>query len=95
MNELRFTWDSDKNDTNIVKHGIDFQRVALVFKGEIVERIDDRRDYGELRMIALGQLNLTVYRVVYTEPEQGLIRIISAQKAERHEQEIYYRALYA
>jgi uncharacterized DUF497 family protein len=60
-----------------------------------MERIDDREDYGELRHIALGRVDLDVYRVVYVRREEWLIRIISAQKASRNEREFYYRQTFA
>ncbi len=60
MSEPGFTWDAAKNETNIAKHGIDFQRAALIFKGDIVEAVDDREDYGEVRIVALGLIGLTV-----------------------------------
>ena len=67
---------------------------AGIFAHEIVERIDDRENYGELRFIALGRVETEVYRVVYTWRGEGLIRIITAQKAGRHERETYYRQIF-
>jgi uncharacterized DUF497 family protein len=46
--------------------------------------------YGEERCILLGMTNGQVLAVVYTE-RGGHIRIISAQRATRHEQDYYYR----
>jgi len=60
-----------------------------------LERIDDRKEYGELRWIALGRVDSEVYRVVFTWRDECLIRIISAQKASRDEREIYYRETFA
>ncbi len=44
-----FEWDEDKRATNLAKHGVDFVRASRVFSGEIIERIDDRVDYREIR----------------------------------------------
>ena len=63
-------------------------------KAEIIERIDDREDYGELRFIALGRVEADIYRVVYTWRGEGVVRIITAQKASRHEREIYFREIF-
>lgn len=93
MDELVFEWDELKNEANLAKHGIDFHRAALIFKSAIVERVDDREEYGEQRSVALGVVGLDVYRVVHTEGAGQAIRIISAQKAGTHEREIYYRSL--
>jgi len=92
--ELEFEWDEEKAKANLTKHRVSFLTAAQVFANEIVERIDDREDYGELRFIALGRVDTEVYRVVFTWRGENLIRIISAQKASRDEREIYYRAIH-
>jgi uncharacterized DUF497 family protein len=55
-----------------------------------VEWIDDRQDYGEERVILLGMTDSQLLAVVYTERESRL-RIISARRATRYEQETYSR----
>lgn len=90
--ELEFEWDEEKAEANLGKHRVSFLTAAEVFTNVIVERIDDREDYGEIRFIALGRVDTEVYRVVYTWRGENLIRIISAQKASRDEREIYHRA---
>jgi len=92
--ELEFEWDEEKAKANLTKHRVSFLTAAQVFANEIVERIDDREDYGELRFIALGRVDTEVYRVVFTWRGEDLIRVISAQKASRDEREIYYRAIH-
>ena len=94
MDELQFEWDEDKAARNLAKHGVSFFTAAEIFAGEIVERIDDREDYGELRFIALGRVEADIYRVVYTWRGEGVVRIITAQKASRHEREIYFREIF-
>jgi uncharacterized protein len=94
MHELQFEWDEDKAVLNLAKHGVSFLTAALMFTNEIVERIDDRADYGELRFIALGRVDMQVYRVVYTWRGENVLRIISAQRANRHERETYYREIF-
>jgi uncharacterized DUF497 family protein len=59
-----------------------------------LERIDDREDHGEERMIALGHVGGVVHRVVYTLRGET-VRIISAMKASKDEEEIYYRELFS
>ena len=77
---------------HLAKHRVSFLTAAEVFANEILERIDDREDYGEIRWIALGRVEAEVFRVVFTWRGDKLIRIISAQKASKDEREIYYRA---
>lgn len=90
---MEFEWDERKRAANIAKHGVDFLRASLIFNGPVLETADDQEDYGEERMIALGMASGTVYRVVYTF-RRSRIRIISAWKASKNEQEIYYRSIF-
>jgi uncharacterized protein len=90
--ELEFEWDEEKAKTNLAKHRVSFLTAAEIFSNEILERIDDREDYGEIRFIALGRVDTGIYRVVFTWRGENIIRIISAQKASRDEREIYHRA---
>lgn len=90
--ELEFEWDEKKAQANLAKHRVSFLTAAEIFSSEILERIDDREDYGETRFIALGRVDADVYRVVFTWRSKNLIRIISAQKASRDEREIYFSA---
>ena len=94
MGELQFEWDEDKAAQNIAKHGVSFLTAAAIFANEIIERIDDREDYGELRFIALGRVETEIYRVAYTWRGEKVVRIITSQKASKHEREIYYREIY-
>ena len=92
MDEVGFEWDEEKARANLAKHRVSFLTAAAIFDNEILERIDDRQDYGELRSIALGRVDTEVYRVVFTSRGENLVRIISAQKASKDEREIYHRA---
>lgn len=82
-------WDSQKRESNLVKHGIDFSDLYDFFDDpNLVERIDSRRDYGEIRRQALGHSQGHVLFVVYTWREDTR-RLISARRATREEREIY------
>jgi hypothetical protein len=93
--ELEFEWDEAKAKQNLEKHGVSFLTAAAIFSNERLERIDDREDYGEIRWIALGRAGIEVYRVVFTWRSENLIRIVSAQRASKDEQEIYYRETFS
>ena len=73
----------------LAKHGVDFHRAAKLFDGPTVETVDERFDYGETRIHALGEIDGRVYFVTYTcrGPNR---RIISARKANPDEQGAYY-----
>lgn len=89
-----FEWDDEKNNLNIIKHGIDFDDAISIFLGFTLEREDDRFDYKEVRFIALGEVGGTVLAVVYTMRGESC-RIISARKAKRNERDAYHQAVSA
>lgn len=83
-----FQWDANKNASNDAKHGISFEQAAQIFRGRILKRLNDRRDYREERFIALGVYDGEVLYVVFTERE-GDYRLISARKANKNERDSY------
>lgn len=87
---MRFEWDEAKRIENLRKHGIDFRDVIELFDSETYTVVDDRFDYGEVRLLTLGIVKGRVLAVTHTE-QDDLIRIISARKGEKHEQEIYFK----
>jgi hypothetical protein len=83
-----FEWDPRKEALNVLKHGIDFTTASSIWDGLVVERPDDRRDYGEARFVAFGTVESRVLAVVYTR--RGAVqRIISARIASRPERGLY------
>ena len=92
--EPEFEWDEVKAATNLEKHGVSFLTAAATFLNQRLERVDDREDYGEVRWIALGLVDMEVYRVVYTMRAEDLVRILSAQKASKDEKEFYFREIF-
>ena len=93
---MRFSWDARKSDRNLRERGFDFEFATQIFDGSTLERTDSRRDYGEHRVIALGQAQDIVLTVVYTDRVEagGEIdrRIISARKSDRRERAAYKKA---
>jgi uncharacterized DUF497 family protein len=87
-----FEWDKDKCQANIDKHGIDFANIQAVFTNPIVERVDNRQDYGETRIILLGIIDNRVLCIVYTLRGSGC-RIISARRANQREPRTYHQSL--
>ena len=92
---VQFEWDDAKAASNLAKHGVSFPVAAKIFDNVYFERIDEREDYGELRMIALGRVELDIYRVVYAWRNGMAVRIISAQRANQNERKIYYRSAFS
>lgn len=88
---MRYTCDPAKKAANLKKHGYDFGDAPLVIESDRTVTFEDRRfDYDEHRFITLGVLRGDVVVIASTETDDE-IRVISMRKAERHEEEIYYR----
>lgn len=76
--------DPSKNARNIADRAISFEIVAdFDFETALFE-IDDRKDYGETRIYALGKIGQRVHALVFTETTTG-IRVISLRKANKRE----------
>ena len=84
---MRFEWDEKKNEENIRKHGIDFEDGHEMFELPMLTNIDRRHTYGEDRYIGIGFLRQRVVVIVFAQPDDDRIRIISLRKALRHERE--------
>lgn len=60
------------------------------------EKEDRRHDYGEVRVIAVGFVEIVALTVVYTDrpDEEGVIRrIVSARRSNRRERQAYEEAV--
>jgi uncharacterized protein len=89
---VRFTWDPDKSQLNLRDRDFDFAFATLIFDGPTLERVDNRQDYGETRVIAIGVADgipLTVVFTDRTEGEEVIRRIISARVSNRRERKAY------
>ena len=85
---MELTWDEEKRQETIDQRGVDVLYAALIFEGETLTRIDDRKDYGETRFISLGLVDDVPYIVVHTERDEST-RLITAWKGGRKEYEKY------
>jgi uncharacterized DUF497 family protein len=94
MKKLIFEWDDQKNLSNKRKHGISFEEAQTVFFDENAIEFDDPdHSIHEERFILLGiSLKLKVLVVCHCYlSEASKIRIISARKATKKEQNVYFR----
>ena len=90
--EVGYEWDEAKAAANLAKHGISFTAAARALEDpRKVEIIDDRFEYGEERVQSLCIHQEAVLFVVTVMADEGVCRIISARKANRHEQERYFQ----
>jgi uncharacterized DUF497 family protein len=83
-----FEWDQAKRLRNLLKHRLDFIDGINIFRDSVLEREDNRKNYGEARFVALGKTTGEVLNVVYTMCGQAK-RIISVRKVNRNEKKTY------
>lgn len=81
---MEFDWDPPKHERTLWDRGFGFDFAALIFQGETIEQEDTRKDYGEVRMQAIGEAEGIVLMVVYTD-RADLRWIISARRANKKE----------
>lgn len=95
MRNERFEWDDEKARSNLAKHGVSFDEAALVFDDPFAWVEPDDSDPFEERWATTGTSGSRLLYVVSADREAAnqvsRIRIISARRATRHEQDNYYR----
>jgi uncharacterized DUF497 family protein len=88
MAGMVFEWDEAKSRRTLSERGFGFDHAARIFYGPTPEKEDDRRNYGGVRMQAIGESGGDVLFVVYTD--RGDVRhIISARLAGRKERRLW------
>jgi uncharacterized protein len=91
---ITFSWDSKKNEANKKKHGISFDEAKTVFYDETAIRYfdpDHSDDEDRFLMVGLSRkLRILIVCHCFRE-EDSVIRIISARKATKGEEETYWR----
>ena len=91
MESDEFSWRNAKATRNRAKHGVTFDHAMLAIRDAFaIEVIDDREEYGEERVNLIGMSDGVILHVTYTERDER-IHIISARRAEKREQDTYYR----
>lgn len=82
---MRISFDPVKRTKTLEERGLDFEDAVEVFKGITVEVDDDRKDYGERRVICFGLLAGRLVVIGYT-PRGAVRHIFSMRKANNREQ---------
>ena len=86
---MEFGWHDAKSDRNLEDRGFGFDFAAQIFFGRVLTSIDDRADYGEVRVKAIGEVDGVVLAVIFTDRED--IRwIISARLANRKDRGLWH-----
>lgn len=91
---MKFEWDSEKEKVNVEKHGITFEQASYVFADQFaLNKYDEEHSIDEDRWVLLGKsLNEVILVVVHTFKDDDnieYVRIISARKATKKEQQSY------
>jgi uncharacterized DUF497 family protein len=88
---VEFEWDPAKDRSNRRKHGLSFAEARRLFESGVdyLEIFDATHSEFEDRFIAIGPLDRGIVVVVYTEPEEGRVRIIGARPATKRERDLY------
>ena len=81
---MEISYAKSKNRRNLLERNLSFEDVIeFDFEGARLS-IDERKDYGEIRVRAIGFLRCRLHALVFTETEKG-IRVISFRKANKRE----------
>lgn len=81
---MRVTYDPAKRERALAERGLDFERAAEVFAGLTLEVEDDRRDYGEKRILCVGFLDGRMVMVGYT-PRGAVRHVFSMRRCNERE----------
>ena len=86
-----FEWDKWKAIANEKKHGVTFDEASTVFRNPLAFIFDDEGNSEvELREIIIGHsIGGRLVVVSFMERAEGVVRIISARRATKKEQEDY------
>jgi len=91
--KYEFEWDAKKAKKNLKKHGVSFEEASTIFDDpDFISFLDDEHSDDEERQITIGMSNkLRLLLAAHTERKR-LIRIISARKATKNEENFYNEA---
>ena len=81
---MRFEFDPHKDQLNLHKHSVSLALASELDWDAALLWTDDRRDYGEMRILALAPRTSTLYYVAFVD-RGDLRRVISLRRANRRE----------
>lgn len=93
MNHLKFEWDNNKDKINSKKHGVSFDEAQTVFYDEYaIQFFDPDHSENEDRFLLLGMsFKLKTLVICHCfKQEETIVRIISARKADKDEEQAYW-----
>jgi uncharacterized protein len=87
---VRFEWDKNKAELNWKRRQIRFEEaVEAFFDPNAIDDFDLGHSIEEARFNLIGFSSRRLLFIVYSQPEEDVVRIISARKAEKKHQKTY------
>ena len=91
--ERDFEWDADKANRNVEKHHVSFEEAATVFDDPMfITFVDDEHSVDEERYITIGLSRRGRLLMLAHADREDTIRIISARRATKNEEQFYAEA---
>jgi len=85
---MQIQFDSAKDAANRAKHGISLGEAARMDWDTAFVWVDNRFDYGEMRMAGWGYIGLRLFHVAFVD-RGDIRRIISLRRAGKYEEKQY------
>lgn len=89
---MRFEYDPNKERLNAEKHGLPLGLAESLDWEAALFWVDERRDYGETRILALAPKTGTLYYVAFVD-RADVRRVISLRRANRREVKRYVEVI--
>ena len=89
LNGILFSWDSQKNQANYDKHGVEFETVCQSFFDPFLKIVDADSESGEMREALIGMTDHWEKLYVVFAERADTFRIVSARPAMRSERRMY------
>lgn len=87
---MDFEWDEEKAESNLKKHGVDFNEAATVFEDLFyIDFYDPQHSVEEHRFLIIGESNRQRFLIVSYAERDNKIRIISARELTPQERRNY------
>ena len=85
---MQVSYDPIKRQRTLEERDLDFEDAVSVWPGLHFDQVDDRKDYGEVRIISIGMIGGRMVVLVWTE-RNDVRHVISMRKANEPEQRRY------
>ena len=85
-----FEWDPQKAESNVHKHDVTFAEASSIFDDPLfITLLDEEHSTDEERFITIGLSNKNRLLLIAHTERKNRIRIISARKATKNEENFY------